>query len=98
MIVPDNFNRKDFFDFKIFVTPMILKFLWGATSVVSVLFLLGYAFTAPTTGHRLFGSVTTIVVGIPLALLLIRLYFELLMCLFAIIDLVREIRDQRKDG
>ena len=96
MIVPSNFNRKDFFDFKIFVTPMILKFLWGATSIVSTLFLLFFGFT--TMGDSFFGGVFIILLGIPLALLFIRLYFELLMGIFAIIDLLREIRDQRKAG
>lgn len=91
-MLPEGFNREDFFDFKFFIMPLIIKFVWELVSV-----LVGLAVVVSGFGmmrSSFIGGFLIVVCGTPLALLVVRLWFELIMGMFAMIALLREIRDK----
>ena len=88
----EGFNMKDFVDFKFFVTPQIIKAVWIVASIIGSL---GWVIAMWNTCEG-FGAFCSIVLGLPLVLLVIRLIFESFMVLFAIVALLRDIRDKQQ--
>lgn len=86
----EGFDLKDFVDFKFFVTPQIIKAIWILASIGGSL---GWV-VAVWNGCEGFVAFCGIVFGLPIVLLAIRLIFESFMVLFAIVALLRDIRDR----
>ena len=87
---------KRFLDFKEFITPSLITILYYIGAVLIVLFLLGGVIaSARYTGFG-FSQLLTIVLGIPLSLLLWRVYCELMILLFKIHDRLVSIDDKSK--
>ena len=87
-VTGEGFNMKDFISFKFFITPQIIKVLWIITSIIGVI----AGVSAMTKTHA---SPVLVILGIPVLLLAIRLIFESFMVLFAIVSLLRDLRDKQ---
>ena len=88
----EGFNMKDFMDFKFFVAPQIIKAIWIVTSIIG-----GFAWViGMCNACDGFGIFLSILFGLPLLLLVIRLFFESFMVLFAMVALLRDLRDKQQ--
>ena len=88
----EGFNLNDFMDFKFFITPQIIKAMWIFVSlVVSACWI---CIMVDKNGGL--GALLSIVLGLPLVLLIVRLIFESFMVMFSVITLLREIRDKQR--
>lgn len=90
MFLGEKYKKGDFVNFRFFITPQITKALWAAFSILSTIGIVVWAFAmCDDLSSGLFLSM----ILVPLALLLVRLFFETFMVFFAMISLLSEIRD-----
>lgn len=90
----EGFNLSDFMDFKFFITPQIIKALWILLSLVA-----GACWICVMVDKNEGATaLLSVVLGLPLVLLVVRLIFESFMVMFSIVALLREIRDRQRSA
>lgn len=84
----------DFLAFRKMIIPIIIQIIfWGLVTLVSIAGVAAGIMTLTGRGEQKILGVLVIVVGIPLSILLIRLYCELIIVIFRINDTLTDIKN-----